>query len=39
LPFLFDAEIGPDQVDALARALLGEVESIVPLPAAGSAVP
>jgi anion-transporting ArsA/GET3 family ATPase len=39
LPFVFDAEIGPDQVDALARALLDEVASIVPIPTAAGPTP
>jgi anion-transporting ArsA/GET3 family ATPase len=33
LPFLFTADIGPAELDQLARALLGEIEQLVELPA------
>ena len=33
LPFLFTADIGPVEVDGLARALLSEIEALTRLPA------
>ncbi len=32
LPFLFPAEIGPSELDELARAMLGEIEALAGLP-------
>ena len=33
LPFVFSSEIGPAELDALARALLGEIEGLAGVPA------